>query len=109
MRVIAKRTGLLAGILLACASVAPAQQQSYLYKATLLQPAPGKLLNAIEIYKGIFAEQAKIASEQSPFWMRHSQGDQWDLKPYAYSAPKSLRQRVREQTAHMPTQITSHC
>ena len=60
----------------------PAPQQlqpSYLYKASLVQAAPGKLLDLIDTYKNLFNEQTKIAGDAAPLWMRHSQGDRWDL------------------------------
>jgi hypothetical protein len=54
-------------------------QQKYLYKASLVQAAPGKLLELIDVYKVMWAAQAKIAGAQTALWMRHSQGDRWDL------------------------------
>src|ERR1700747_170473 len=54
-------------------------QPSYLYKTSLVQAAPGELLDLIDTYKKIFAEQAKVAGDATPLWMRHSQGDRWDL------------------------------
>jgi hypothetical protein len=54
-------------------------QQSYLYKTSLVQAAPGKLLDLIDAYKKIFAQQSKITGDPVPLWMRHSQGDRWDL------------------------------
>jgi len=52
---------------------------TYLYKASLVQAAPGKLLDLIDTYKKIFAEETKVAGDATPLWMRHSQGDRWDL------------------------------
>jgi hypothetical protein len=54
-------------------------QQKYLYKASLVQAAPGKLLELIDVYEEMWTAQAKVAGEQAPLWMRHSQGDRWDL------------------------------
>ena len=54
-------------------------QEKYLYKASLVQAAPGKLLELIDVYKSMWSAQAKIAGEEAPLWMRHSQGDRWDL------------------------------
>ena len=48
--------------------------QRYLYRASLVQAAPGRLLDLIDLYK----QQAARAG-QPPLWMRHSQGDRWDL------------------------------
>ena len=57
----------------------PHPQPSYLYKTSLVQAAPGKLLDLIDTYKTIFAEETKITGDAAPLWMRHSQGDRWDL------------------------------
>jgi hypothetical protein len=54
-------------------------QPAYLYKTSLVQAAPGKLLDLIDSYKKIFAEETKVAGDAAPLWMRHSQGDRWDL------------------------------
>src|ERR1700719_3463932 len=69
-------------ILAAMPPAASAQEQpqpSYLYKTSLVQAAPGKLLDLIDAYKKIFAEETKVAGDASPLWMRHGQGDRWDL------------------------------
>src|SRR5437868_5955088 len=55
-----------------------ASENAYLYKVTLVQAAPGKLLDLIDIYKSQAAE-LKQAGDEAPLWMRHSQGDHWDL------------------------------
>src|SRR5690349_7161496 len=47
-------------------------QQPFLYRASLVQAAPGKLVELIDLYKS-------HADRQAPLWMRHSQGDRWDL------------------------------
>ena len=49
-----------------------AQEQPFLYRASLVQAAPGKLVELIDLYK-------THAGQQPPLWMRHSQGDRWDL------------------------------
>lgn len=54
-------------------------QQKYLYKASLVQAAPGRLVELLEVYKSLWAAQAKAGGEEAPLWMRHSQGDRWDL------------------------------
>jgi hypothetical protein len=46
----------------------------FLYKASLVQAAPGKLLEVIELYKAL-----RPGADEPPLWMRHSQGDRWDL------------------------------
>jgi hypothetical protein len=69
---------LLAFLSLLCTPVTsqPAQQNPghSLYRASLVQAAPGKLVELIAAYKQHFA-----AAGQTPLWMRHSQGDRWDL------------------------------
>lgn len=54
-------------------------RERYLYRASLVQAAPGKLLELIDVYKSLWAAKAKIPGEELPLWMRHSQGDRWDL------------------------------
>ncbi len=51
---------------------------SYLYKATFVRAAPGKLLDLIALYKNQMAAYDAWGDER-PFWWRHTQGDQWDL------------------------------
>ena len=60
------------------AEAAHAADNAYLYKVTLVQAAPGKLLDLIDLYKARAAE-LKQAGDEAPLWMRHSQGDHWDL------------------------------
>src|SRR5438477_1556692 len=50
----------------------------FLYKASLVQAAPGKLLEVVELYKSLRAGAAE-SPDEPPLWMRHSQGDRWDL------------------------------
>jgi hypothetical protein len=50
----------------------------YLYHVVMLRAAPGRLLDLIELLKeerDLFAD----VNEPLPYWMRHTQGDQWDL------------------------------
>lgn len=49
-----------------------------LYRATLLQAAPGKLLEVIDLYKSGWPG-TKDSGDEPPLAMRHSQGDRWDL------------------------------
>ena len=66
-------------ILICCAAVRSlAADTPYLYKVTLVQAAPGKLLDLIELYKTRAAAYSR-AGDEAPLWMRHSQGDHWDL------------------------------
>jgi hypothetical protein len=55
-----------------------AQQQRYLYRTELIQATPGKLLELIDLYKQEFPLDQQIGDEAA-LWMRHSQGDRWDL------------------------------
>jgi hypothetical protein len=58
--------------------LATSADAGYLYKAMFVRAAPGKLLELIALYK----ERMPVydaSGDLRPFWMRHSQGDQWDL------------------------------
>jgi hypothetical protein len=68
-------------LVMMCAVALPAtaQQNELLYKASLIQAAPGKLLELFDLEKKMFAEAEKSAGDPAPLWMRHSQGDRWDL------------------------------
>lgn len=50
----------------------------YVYRASLVQAAPGKLLELIELHKSLRAAVSN-GGDEAPFWVRHSQGDRWDL------------------------------
>lgn len=70
---------ILALFLLACSPLpASAADNSFLYKVTLVQAAPGKLVELIDLYKAKGAAVQSVGDE-APLWMRHSQGDHWDL------------------------------
>jgi hypothetical protein len=56
---------------------ASAPQGTYLYKVTLVQAAPGQLLELIDLYKRQAAALKDV--DEAPLWIRHSQGDRWDL------------------------------
>ena len=69
-----------------------------LYRASLVQAAPGKLVELIGAYKQHFA-----ALGETPLWMRHSQGDRWDLlilepmRSYDhYYSPERIAERDRK-------------
>lgn len=59
------------------AHAAPPPPQ-HLYKVSLVQAAPGKMTELIDLYKKEFAATT-AAGDEAPMWMRHSQGDRWDL------------------------------
>lgn len=52
--------------------------QDQLYKVTLLRAKPGELLSLIETVKNDLNNYAEYTN-QKPYILRHSQGDQWDL------------------------------
>jgi len=81
------------------AASASAAAPTYLYKTNLVQAAPGKLLDVIELYKSALTAYRNAGDEQ-PLMMRHSQGDRWDLlllipmKSYAdYYSPERVTKR----------------
>ncbi|HXQ36919.1 MAG TPA: hypothetical protein VN843_23105 [Anaerolineales bacterium] len=84
-----------------CATSTRAAAPSYLYKTKLVQAAPGKLLELIELQKALLTEYRNAGDEQ-PLMMRHSQGDRWDLlllipmKSYAgYYTPERASKRIQ--------------
>lgn len=50
----------------------------FLYHVVMLRAAPGRLLDLIELLKEE-RDLLRDAGEPLPYWMRHTQGDQWDL------------------------------
>jgi len=96
----------------------PASNGTYLYRATLVQAAPGRLLELIELEKTVSASDAE-SGDEPPFAMRHSQGDKWDLlllypmgrwtdfyradrvtrREKAHEASRALRAKIREAIA----------
>lgn len=50
----------------------------HLYRTQTLRAAPGELASVIEMIK-MRLPAWQETHEYGPFWMRHSQGDQWDL------------------------------
>jgi hypothetical protein len=78
-RIIMKRNlCLLFLLVLGSCCAARAAENAYLYKVTLVQAAPGKLLELIDLYKTRSAA-VQPAGEEAPLWIRHNQGDHWDL------------------------------
>ena len=57
---------------------ASAQQQRYLYRTELIQATPGKFTELVDLYKQKVALDQQVGDEPA-LWMRHSQGDRWDL------------------------------
>ena len=90
-------------LLLIIAALLPAATRasapSYLYKTKLVQAAPGRLLELIELHKALLTEY-RSAGDEPPLMIRHSQGDRWDLlllipmKSYAdYYSPERVSKR----------------
>ena len=79
----------------------PAAAHGYLYRASLVQAAPGRLLDVIDLYRSLTAGAAE-SGDEAPIAMRHSQGDRWDLlllfpmESYgAYYAPARIARREK--------------
>lgn len=53
-------------------------QEQHLYRTLMLRAAPGELAAVIDMIKARMPAW-RDGSVVGPFWMRHSQGDQWDL------------------------------
>jgi hypothetical protein len=89
-------------------------KENYLYRAQFVQAAPGRLLELIDLYKSRLPDYAKVGDEP-PLWIRHSQGDQWDLMllfpmaSYAdyYGADRVAKRKEADQkfTAKMKERI----
>jgi hypothetical protein len=80
---------------------AAAPPPHYLYRTELIQATPGRLLELIDLYKQKAALD-KQAGDETALWMRHSQGDRWDLlrlipmQSYArYYSPERIAARER--------------
>ena len=56
----------------------PPNGGTYLYRAALIQAAPGRLLELVDLYKSGWPG-SKGSGDEPPIGMRHSQGDRWDL------------------------------
>jgi len=100
-------------VLMVLIAIAASAEAGYLYKAMFVRAAPGRLLDLIALYK----ERLPVydaAGDQRPYWMRHSQGDQWDLMflfPFdnytEYFKPERLakRQQAAEKSGLPPAQF----
>jgi len=76
----------------------------HLYHVVFLRAAPGRILDLIELLK---EERDLLAdvNEPEPFWMRHTQGDQWDLlllypmgEFHEYYDPERVERRMESGT-----------
>jgi hypothetical protein len=79
-------------------------QDAQLYRVLNVRAAPGRLLDLIELHRDRMALLESLGEEPG-FWMRHSQGDHWDLmfiQPIgsmgAFFDPARAR-RLREATS----------
>ena len=69
---------LIVATLLLTSSISCAADPTYLYDAKFVQAAPGKIMTLIDLYKSRMASYTSMGDEP-PLWIRHSQGDKWDL------------------------------
>ncbi len=53
-------------------------EASHLYRLMMARAAPGKLPDLIELYEKRMPVY-DASGDERPMWMRHTQGDQWDL------------------------------
>ncbi len=78
----------------------PASAQAegdYLYRVTMVRAAPGQWVDLIATLRESF-EIDQEAGDRAPFWMRHSQGDQWDfMLIYPMGERSSYHSPDREQ------------
>ncbi|HEY1435702.1 MAG TPA: hypothetical protein VGG65_10020 [Thermoanaerobaculia bacterium] len=95
----------LALVLGLCAAPAPVPPTEFLYRTTLVQAAPGKLLEVIDFYKAGWPGM-NDGGDEPPIAMRHSQGDHWDLLllfpmgSYGeYYAPDRVARRAKARDA----------
>ena len=80
-------------------SSSAAAQTTYLYQAKLVQAAPGKLLEVIDLYKTSLAGY-KDTGDEPPLWMRHSQGDHWRSEERRVGKECRIRCRSRWSPYH---------
>jgi hypothetical protein len=83
----------------------PPAQVSELYRFVLIQAAPGRLLDLIDLYRTRLPVIA-AGGDDTPIIVRHSQGDRWDLLVIypsgsftAYYGADRLRRREEAATA----------
>jgi hypothetical protein len=89
-------------LLLLVTGSASAQEMEgdYLYRVIAVRAAPGEFSSLIDSWKDRIANWPDAAGAR-PLWMRHSQGDQWDLLFFfpmgdwaAYYAPEAAAART---------------
>ena len=90
---------------------AVAAEGNYLYRAEMVQAAPGKFTELVDLY----AKQVSLAAttgDAPAFVMRHSQGDRWDLLliypvgSYAeYYSAERITKRKKPESENLTRQI----
>jgi len=82
---------------------------AYVYRVETLQAAPGRMFDLMDLYRSYF-DALEAVGEERPMWMRHSQGDQWDIMivypigtmaEYFSEARVSARIRLADREAEM--------
>lgn len=108
-----RRIAKLSLFLLFAATGASAQSHQYLYRTTLIQAAPGRLLWLIDHLKQRNAAEQN-AGEQASWILRHSQGDMWDLMVltpigtyHEYFSPSRKQKREEAMRAALVTALAS--
>lgn len=99
------RTGPVLAVALALFGLAPHGAAQEVYRTLTVQAAPGELLELIELYREERTLLEGIGAAPS-MWMRHSQGDFWDLMlmyPIGslgeYFADDAVRRRAEARSA----------
>ncbi|MBN2206609.1 MAG: hypothetical protein JW742_04330 [Candidatus Aminicenantes bacterium] len=96
---------------LAGAASAGPREGTYLYRFAVLQAAPGRLVELIDLLKAR-APLIVAGGDEAPYIVRHSQGDHWDLvvilpmKSFAdYYRPERIAERdAAAAAAGLPTE-----
>ena len=100
-------------VLIVIAVVIPAcaAEGNYLYRAEMVQAAPGKFTELVDLYAKE-ATLAAITGDAPAFMMRHSQGDRWDLLliypmgSYAeYYSAERIAKRRKPESENLTRQI----
>jgi hypothetical protein len=111
MKIQTKRILCMLAFVLGISLAATGQSGAYLYKVTLVQAAPGKLVELIDLHKQQAAALKDV--DETPLWMRHSQGDHWDLMilfplgSYSdyYQPQRVAKRRQAEQAAGLAAKL----
>jgi hypothetical protein len=89
---------------------APATPPTELYRFVLIQAAPGRLLELIDLYKRRLPVIA-AGGDELPFIVRHSQGDRWDLAVIypsgSFTSYYSAERTARREAAAKASGVTN--